>query len=507
MQISNFSIKQLTVIASIMMAVTFVLFYLTFRYFWTYDTAVELAIERQNEEVRRVKTLIHLQKNDLAKSISDYAAWDEVVDFIEGNNDDLLVDSINEHSFSALQINGVFIFDADVSLMWGRMYDYIYKQELSYDEIRYKFGALLAESLRSRTDRITPFVRFLVLNEQPHLLATSRVCNSDAIDCDKGYMMILKPVGETFSRTLQQATGLQVHIKTKRDDDTILDHAQDNISIIEKNDYRNDETVFLEIHHSVKLPPFITWGELSAVLAFAVFMFAFNLSVVHIMVRPIKRARSALDQLMSGESSQLTQQDTFISYEMRDFVYRVNEVISQLESKQQELEWIAHHDALTKVGNRRSLQQHWQTLVEKQPKHTSLLLIDIDFFKPFNDHYGHVEGDNVLQQVATALKEAPTESSKFVARFGGEEFCVVLSNDSPLNNRQEAEWLRAAVETLKIRHHYSPIAAHLTASIGVADCGLQPLGDLQDLFLVADRALYEAKDAGRNQVVIHFSER
>ncbi len=462
-------------------------------------------MERQNEEVHRVNTLINLHKNDLAKSLSDYAAWDEVVDFIEGNNDDLLVDSINEHSFSALQVNGVFIFDADVSLVWGRMYDYIYQQDLSYDEIRYNFGALLAESLRSREDRITPFVRFLVIDEQPYLLATSRVCNSDGFECNKGFMMMLKSLGSVFSHTLQQGTGLEVYIKTKRDDDTIWDEAQDNISIIEKNDYRNDQTVFLEIHHSVKLPPFITWGELSAVFAFAVFMFAFNLSVAHIMVRPIKRARITLDSLMSGESSQLTQQDTFISYEMRDFVFRVNEVIRQLESKQQELEWIAHHDALTKVGNRRSLQQHWQTLVENQPKYTSLLLIDIDYFKPFNDHYGHIEGDSVLQQVACALKEASTQCSKFVARFGGEEFCVVLSSDSPINNQQEAEWLRAGVETLNIRHNYSPIATQLTVSIGVADCGLRPLEDLQDLFLLADRALYEAKDAGRNQVVIHSS--
>tara|TARA_Y100001956_G_scaffold82795_1_gene105672 strand:- start:2115 stop:3590 length:1476 start_codon:yes stop_codon:yes gene_type:complete len=487
-----------------MMAVTFVFCYLSFRYFWTYDSAVEQAISQQEEEVRRVKTLITLQKNDLAKSIMDYAAWDEVVDFIEGNNDDLLKDSINEHSFSALQVNGVFIFDSNVSLVWGRLYDYIYNKELSYDEIRYKFGALLADSLRSRTDQINPFVKFLVLNGQPHLLATSRVCNSDGVDCDKGYMMLIKPVGLGFSRTLKQATGLEVQIKTKQDTESVPVQPQKNTSVIEKIDYQNDSTVFIVVHHAVKIPAFITWGELSAVFAFAVFMFAFNLSVVHIMVRPIKRARSALDRLMSGESSQLTEQDTFISYEMRDFVYRINEVFNQLESKQRELEWIALHDALTKVGNRRSLQQHWSSLVDGDHSHyTSLLLIDIDYFKPFNDHYGHIEGDSVLQQVASMLKRAPTECSKFVARFGGEEFCVVLNSDATIDNNKEAEWLRAAIEQIDIRHEYSPISSHLTVSIGVADCGKQQLDKLQDTFLVADKALYQAKGNGRNQSVVY----
>ena len=502
-QVSNFSIKQLTILASVMMASVFVFCYLTFRYFWTYDAAVDLAVAQQQEEVRRVKTLLEIQKADLAKSLLDYAAWDEVAEFISGDNDDLLESSINEHSFSAQQVSGIFIFDPNVALVWGKLYDYIYKTELSYDEIRYKFGALLADSLRSRTDQITPFVKFLVLNEQPHLMATSRVCNSDGMDCDKGFMMFIKPVGSEFSRTLKRATGLDVDILTKPDHSPPLKLSGSNTSLIEKLDYQNESTVSVVIHHSVKIPPFITWGELSAVFAFAVFMFVFNLSVVHIMVRPIKRARSALDSLTKGETSQLTEQDTFISYEMRDFVYRINEVFGQLESKQRELEWVALHDALTKVGNRRSLQQYWSALTESTELHyTSLVLIDIDYFKPFNDHYGHIEGDSVLQHVAQTLKNAPTECEKFVSRFGGEEFCIVLSSHLPIDNQQEAEWLRASIEQLNILHQYSSIASHITISAGVADCASNKLDKLQDIFLVADRALYQAKDAGRNTVII-----
>lgn len=484
------------------MAATFVICYLTFRYFFTYDLAVERALTQQQEEVHRVKTLLRIQKNDLAKNLMDYASWDDVADYIVGHNDELLHDSLNDHSFSSLEVSGVFIFDPNVSLVWGRLYDYVEDKELSYEAIRYKFGALLADSLRSPTDRVTSYIKFLVLNDQPHLMATSRVCNSEGIACDKGFMMMIKPIGQEFSRTLRQATGLTVEIKTKHELDSFA-HLAENVSVIEKLDYQNESTVFVEVHHSAKIPDFITWRELSAVLAFAIFMFAFNLGLAHIIVKPVKRARSALDSLMSGNASILTEQDSFISYEMRDFVYRINEVFNQLEAKQKELEWLALHDSLTKVGNRRSLQQYWDSLLEQRgQRHISLLLIDIDYFKPFNDHYGHIEGDRVLQQVASCLVQTPTQSEKFVARFGGEEFCVVLSSESKIDNQQEAEWLRASIAELQILHEYSPLAGGITVSIGVADCALQPFDELQDIFLVADSALYQAKDLGRNQFVI-----
>ncbi|MFB9217571.1 sensor domain-containing diguanylate cyclase [Vibrio sinaloensis] len=506
MQISHFSIKQLTILASIMMAGTFVVCYLSFRYFWTYDAAMEQVYAQQQEEVHRVKTLLDIQKSNLAQGLVDYAAWDEVAKFIQGQSHDFLDSSLNDHSFAAQQINGIFIFNADVSLIWGRLYDYIYKQELSYEEIRYKFGSLLADSLRSRTDQITPFVQYLVLNGKPHLVATSRVCNSDGMDCDKGYMMFIKQIGDQFSQTLMQATGLDVDIWTKQQAQARNFQPSADVSVIEKLDYRNQPNVCVIIRHLATTPPFITWKELSALLAFACFMFVFNLSVVHIMVKPITRARYALDSLSKGQSSQLTDQDTFISYEMRDFVNRINEIFNQLELKQKELEWLALHDALTTVGNRRSLQQHWTRLLEGQPRCTSVILIDIDFFKPFNDNYGHIEGDKVLQIVAKTLQHCDSDSDKFVARFGGEEFCVILSSDSPIDSIEEANQLRVAIEQLQIAHEFSPISSYLTISAGVVECRLTSSDKLQDKIRLADAALYAAKQQGRNRLVVHVDD-
>ncbi|MFM2590777.1 diguanylate cyclase [Vibrio sp. TBV020] len=500
MRIIHLSLKQLTLFASLMMASVFVCCYLTFRYFWVYDSEVEQALRQQSEETNRVKTVLDLQKSDLASALVDYAAWDEVDAFIQGKNHSFLETSLNAHSFTTKQLSGVFIFDKDMGLVWGQLYDYLYKRELSYDEIRYKFGALMADTLRSRTDIITPYVKLLVLNDKPTMLATARVCNSDGMDCDKGFMMFIRPIDSEFSRTLKQATGLNVEIVTTNKSAEQL--TSPNITVLEKLDYQNQSTVRVLVHHSAKLPDFITWGELSMLLAFALFMFAFNLSVVHMMVRPIKRARNALNSLSHGGSI-VTDEENFISHEMRDFVCRINEVYAQLDEKQQELEWIARHDALTEVGNRRSLQQYWQEKLRlKDHGYACVALIDVDFFKPFNDHYGHLEGDVVLNKVAQQLKKSEGDCEQFVARFGGEEFCVVLTSHTPINANAEGERLRQAIEELDLAHCYSPISTHLTVSIGVADCGSQSLAEQQEILLLADKALYQAKNQGRNRVVI-----
>lgn len=502
MHIFQLSIKQLTFLASLMMASLFVFCYLTFRYFWTYDSEVEQALAHQQEEVNRVKTVLDIQKSELASALVDYAAWDDVSDFIQGEDSDFLADSLNDHSFQSKQLSGVFIFDENVSLVWGRHYDYIFKKELPFTEIRYKFGPLLADALRSRTDFITPNVKFLVLNNKPTMLATSRICNSEGMDCDRGFMMFIKPIGSDFIRNLKQATGLNVEVLTSLDETSQLSSDIENVTELEKLDYQNQSTVRVRIEHSIQLPHFITWGELSALFAFAGFMFAFNLAVAHLMVRPIKRARNALNSLGQGELM-VSGQEQFISYEMRDFICRINEVYTQLGEKQQELEWISRHDALTTVGNRRSLQQYWQKMLAKENHgYACMVLIDIDYFKRFNDHYGHLEGDLVLRKVAQQLEMAETQCDKFVARFGGEEFCILLTSSSPIDAYSEGEALRLAVEKMAISHKYSPIAPVITISVGVADCADKTLQHQQEILLIADKALYVAKENGRNSVSV-----
>lgn len=163
-------------------------------------------------------------------------------------------------------------------------------------------------------------------------------------------------------------------------------------------------------------------------------------------------------------------------------------------------------DSLTQVPNRRyldaRLERDWaQAYREKQ--RISLAMIDIDFFKPYNDNYGHGAGDQCLARVAQALSSALHRPMDTLARYGGEEFVALMPATAGEGTLQVAERLREQVEHLHIPHEYSDVANWVTISLGVASC-LPPERDEGYWQLVdnADHALYEAKRTGRNRVVL-----
>jgi diguanylate cyclase (GGDEF)-like protein len=165
---------------------------------------------------------------------------------------------------------------------------------------------------------------------------------------------------------------------------------------------------------------------------------------------------------------------------------------------------MARVDALTGLANRRRfdeiLSSEWRRCT-RSGKPFSLVLIDIDHFKLFNDHYGHQAGDSCLQQVSACLKAGFSRSHDLVARYGGEEFACVMPETSLEGAEAKAQSLEKAVRALRIPHDKSAVADGIvTISLGVA-VAMPNVGDeCAALILCADRSLYMAKDAGRGQV-------
>ncbi len=171
---------------------------------------------------------------------------------------------------------------------------------------------------------------------------------------------------------------------------------------------------------------------------------------------------------------------------------------------QRELERLSFKDGLTGVGNRRHfenvLEREWQRARDsRQP--LSVVMIDIDYFKQYNDRYGHVAGDDCLRRVGRLLDDATGRPRDFVARFGGEEFVLVLPDTDADTALRISERCHARIAAEGIAHESSPVARVLTVSIGVGT--IVPDGDAQPLGFIAevDRALYLAKRQGRNRIV------
>lgn len=178
---------------------------------------------------------------------------------------------------------------------------------------------------------------------------------------------------------------------------------------------------------------------------------------------------------------------------------------ARLAEANRELERLSTTDSLTGLANRRSfnefLSREWlRGQREEQP--FSVVMIDIDHFKRYNDHYGHLEGDICLQKVAWALQGALCRPGDLLARYGGEEFVAILPHTDSKGAVELAENFHERIQEMKLPHADSPISSCLTISIGVASIIPDQSLSASQVVAMADRALYQAKQAGRNQSAI-----
>lgn len=235
---------------------------------------------------------------------------------------------------------------------------------------------------------------------------------------------------------------------------------------------------------------------------------------------PVVFVTSASDSISEVRALELGAVD-FISKPINPpvVVARVNTHL-KLKQYSDQLRVLATQDPLTRVANRRSLfarlDVEWRRAA-RNGSTLSLLMIDVDFFKLYNDHYGHPEGDACLRRVALAIAGAASRAGDLVARYGGEEFAVLMADTAIDRAAVVAGRICDAVRALGIEHARSSASDRVTVSIGVADAqpapstlrGAGPEAQgaespaARELFSLADRALYAAKQAGRNRMVCH----
>src|SRR5690606_175176 len=177
------------------------------------------------------------------------------------------------------------------------------------------------------------------------------------------------------------------------------------------------------------------------------------------------------------------------------------EMRDQLNQLNAELEALSQLDSLTQIYNRRTFnelaQQQW-LVAARQQQPISALMIDVDHFKLFNDHYGHPAGDACLKKITQAIKNCLHRPLDILGRYGGEEFIVLLPETDSIGAFQVAGTITRAVEAMAVRHEVSPTCNVATVSIGGATCTRSAGHSLEDLIKSADRALYKAKHSGRN---------
>ncbi|WP_324997510.1 GGDEF domain-containing protein [Salinisphaera sp.] len=185
--------------------------------------------------------------------------------------------------------------------------------------------------------------------------------------------------------------------------------------------------------------------------------------------------------------------------------YNIGHLLGALKQQREALLQQTLNDPLTGLGNRRLLERHLDTLLplsQRLKMTVSALMIDVDHFKTYNDHYGHLAGDDCLIEIANVLRDTFRRDSDLIVRLGGEEFLVVLADTDSDHSARLAEAMRAMLQLVGIPHEKSPVASVVTVSIGVATtaAGDDVVADLDTLISCADRCLYDCKTRGRNRI-------
>ncbi|RXZ32891.1 diguanylate cyclase [Oxalobacteraceae bacterium CAVE-383] len=249
------------------------------------------------------------------------------------------------------------------------------------------------------------------------------------------------------------------------------------------------------------------------------FVLLISYAICRSVCEPLNRLLGVMKQTENGNyrvrlSSEGSDEIAVLSHkfnQMAGIVHRHHEQLDALvdartralRDANQKLEALSATDGLTGLANRRRLDEVLGSELRRairSSKPLAVIMLDVDFFKKYNDHYGHQAGDVCLRKVADALQEGCHRGGDLVARYGGEEFVLVAADTDMAGSLLMAETLRAAVESLRLPHCESEFG-QVTVSIGVA--ALQPMAahTADTLLRIADQAMYQAKLQGRNRVV------
>lgn len=271
-------------------------------------------------------------------------------------------------------------------------------------------------------------------------------------------------------------------------------------------------TVYEIPQAQANLPAFHSAIISSVVLIFsAIFAAVIGWLLARHLTRPLDHFAKTATKIAEGDfSTHLpdhgTQEIHRLSSAFNTMTTQLEVAMADLSQAKEKAERQSLQDGLTGLANRRRVDQYldreWYRSMRLKSD-LSIILMDIDFFKMFNDNYGHSAGDECLKQVAKLLSGAVARGTDLVARHGGEEFICVLPDTNEKGARLIADAIREKIVAANIPHAYSQVADHVTLSFGVATAVPTVSSSSLQLINRADQALYEAKNQGRNKVVTH----
>lgn len=515
------SIRKLFFSLSILYSVLLLASLMFTRWVWFYPAELQTQLEQQQHQLYSLTTVFNLMTSQLNNQAVNHAEW--LASYLTNQPDHTIEKTPN----ITKQVTGVL--PSNISLAFAidnqqkPLYALIRQQNLfsNYATPEHLKPLLkqLGNSQHSDNEVPTNFIR---LDDQLYVYAMSPI-PAAANGAARGWVGVLQSVSDITwsalakisqinleyldSKQIKQPTSLfaPLHEGKIQRQRCLLDANQQPLQC------------FKLTHQQQHIPKFLDGKSIlifCAIVFVPIILFSIFLGQV---LRPIYKTMDLLRQFQQQNVLKpITYKYWLPIKELREFKEIYNQVISMALRQQQQLELLSNTDKLTNIPNRRAFDDNfintWNRL-KRHPLSVALVMIDIDFFKLYNDFYGHQQGDKALQLVASALANCARRTDELAARYGGEEFVLIVFIENDFEMEQFQQRLQQGIRKLKIEHQKSTVDEQLTVSAGIA--WIQNSGRWIENFLAddwlkaADDALYRAKSTGRNKhevIVINESQ-
>jgi diguanylate cyclase (GGDEF)-like protein len=493
-----------------------------------------LGLEEQQAEqdLQRVRHALEREISHLDVVCWDWAGWDDMYSFVETGAPEFIASNFVLSTFLDNRINLIYLYDRQGQKVWGEAHEMTEGRPLALALFeRPALPELLVLPKKMAAGQSPDDYRIagiLPSEHGPLLLSARPVLTSGKQGPMRGTLVMGRLLDASLVTELAEQTRLAFELRQPGSpgadresglepdgDSPRFDKSDDKRLITWQRypDLRGQPSFLVRVESPRTLIQTLRSMMRHVVLAllFAGLVLFVLLSTLlqRIILGPVSRltehARAIRTVGDLSARSKLRRSDEIgqLSREFDSMMAEIEQKTLELAAANNELQRLSNEDSVTHLANRRKfeecLSQEWKRMLREQ-RPLSLVLCDVDFFKLFNDTYGHQAGDKCLKLVARALLKNTHRPADLVARFGGEEFAIVLADTDLQGAIAVAEVVRNAVRLLKIPHRASTIDSYVTLSAGAAT--LVPGGELDPEMLVslADQALYRAKQEGRNRV-------
>lgn len=506
--------------------------------FFIYPSFLQLDFDEAGENLKRIFHALDREVSFLDELCGDWAVWDDSFAFLEQPSAEFIASNLNETTIKSTNLNLLVYCKLDGAIVWQQTGDWAQGKALSFDFIR--AGKIAADhpllDIHKRDGVGKGAYGIFRSQFGPMVFSTRQVLHSDGSGPSNGFLILGRFLGEEMVEALRQQT--RIHFEIIQPSSPVAPMcAADKSEFIKDGDLSfyalQDKThirvcaVYQDMAgqplFGIKYPfpkkatrkGIASMGYASAMLMVSglAILFIFGVVLQRTILKPLHQ--------LTRHAARLAQEGDYtvrLEFDRRDeigslaqsfdsMVEKINQRQSELKDANERLTRMSMLDGLTGVANRRmfdlTLNEEWRRAVRSQEP-LSLILLDVDFFKQYNDTYGHHHGDMCLVAVATALQGQIHRTSDLVARYGGEEFAIVLPGTPGENAFVLAQKACTAVQALQIEHNSSAASPFVSISLGVAT--IVPGKDLENagikaLLEKADLALYQAKLQGRNRAV------